>query len=127
MNNSLKGALLSGLVFPGLGQIILKHHTRGIAFIITVSVSLLVIVVKAVQQAFTILQKIQSEGGAVDMITISNAATQAFSISEGLIFKVFLSFIILCWILGVVDAYRIGRKTDIEGPLASKASNRNDG
>ena len=42
MNNSLKGALLSGLVFPGLGQIILKHHTRGIAFIIIVSVSLFV-------------------------------------------------------------------------------------
>lgn len=31
MNNSLKGALLSGVVFPGLGQIILKHYKRGIA------------------------------------------------------------------------------------------------
>ena len=55
MNNALKGALLSGLVFPGLGQVNLKHYKRGIALMLIVSISLLVIVVKAVLQALTIL------------------------------------------------------------------------
>ena len=31
MRKSLKGALLSGLVFPGYGQFVLKHYMRGIA------------------------------------------------------------------------------------------------
>ena len=29
MNNSIKGAIFSGLVFPGLGQVILKYYKRG--------------------------------------------------------------------------------------------------
>ena len=122
MNNSLKGALLSGLVFPGLGQVILKHYTRGIALMLAVLAGLSVIVVKASQQALAIVEKIQSEGGAIDMNTISNAATQASTTSESFIFNLVLLLIIVCWIIGVVDAYRIGRKRDIEERLASQAS-----
>jgi hypothetical protein len=126
MNNSSKGALLSGLVFPGLGEVILKHHKRGAVLMIAVSVSLLVILIKVVQQAFAILEKIQSEGGAINMSTIWNAATQASTTPESLIFKFLLLLIIFCWIISVLDAYRIGRKKDIESRLASKTSNGND-
>ena len=126
MNNSLKGALLSGLVFPGLGQVILKHYKRGAVLILAVSASLLVILIKAVQQAFTILKEIELEGGAINLSAISKAATQASTTSESLIFKLLSLLIIFCWIIGVVDAYRIGRRKDIEGRLASQASNGND-
>ena len=126
MNNSLKGAFLSGLVFPGLGQVILKHYKRGAVLMLAVSASMLVILIKALQQAFAILEKIESGGGAIDMSTISNAAIQASTTSESLIFKLLLLVVIFCWIIGVVDAYRIGRKKDIEGRLANQASNGND-
>ena len=112
MKNSLKGALLSGLVFPGLGQIILKHYKRGLALMLTVSAGLLIIIVKAVQQAVTILEKIEAQGGAIDMNTISKAATQASTTSDSLIFYLALLLIILCWIFSVIDAYRIGKKKD---------------
>ena len=114
MKNSIKGALLSGLVFPGLGQVILKHYKRGAVLLLAVSASLLVILIKAVQQAFAILEKIQSEGGVIDMSTISKAATQGSTSSGSLTFKIALLLIMLCWIIGVVDAYRIGKKKDIE-------------
>lgn len=123
MNNSLKGALLSGVVFPGVGQVILKHYKRGIALMVTVLVSLLVIVVKTVQQAFTLLEKIESDGGAINMSTISNAATQASTTADSFIFNFVLLLIIFCWIIGVVDAYRIGKKRDIEGQSTSQVSN----
>ena len=126
MNNSLKGAFLSGLIFPGLGQVILKHYKRGAVLMLTVLVSLSVIVIKAVQQAFAILEKIQSEGEAISMSTISNAATQAATTSRSLIFNLVLLLIIFCWIIGVVDAYRIGKKKDIEEGSTSQASNGND-
>ncbi len=122
MNNSLKGALLSGVVFPGLGQIILKHYKRGIALMLTVLASLLVIVVKAVQQALTILEKINSEGGTINMSTISNIATQASTTFDSLIFNFVLLLMIFCWVIGVVDAYRIGKKKDLEEQSTSQVT-----
>ena len=122
MNNSLKGALLSGVVFPGLGQIILKHYKRGIALMLTVLASLLVIVVKAVQQALTILEKINSEGGTINMSTISNIATQASTTFDSLIFNFVLLLMIFCWVIGVVDAYIIGKKKDLEEQSTSRVT-----
>ncbi len=114
MKNSLKGAFLSGVIFPGLGQIVLKHYKRGAVIMLTVLAGLSVVVAKAVQHALTILEKIESEGGAISMSAISNAATQASTTSGSLIFNLILLLLILCWIIGVVDAYRIGKKKDIE-------------
>ena len=122
MNNSLKGAFLSGVVFPGLGQIILKHYKRGIALMLTVLASLLVIVVKAVQQALTILEKINSEGGTINMSTISNIATQASTTFDSLIFNFVLLLMIFCWVIGVVDAYRIGKKKDLKEQSTSQVT-----
>ena len=123
MNNSLKGAFLSGLVFPGLGQVVLKHYKRGAVIMLTVLVSLSVIVIEAVQKAFTILEKIESEGGTIDMDTISNAATQASTTSDNLIFYLALLLIIFSWIIGIVDAFRIGKKKDIEQQSVNQISN----
>ncbi|OEU68072.1 MAG: hypothetical protein BBJ57_11855 [Desulfobacterales bacterium PC51MH44] len=126
MNNSLKGAVLSGLVFPGLGQVVLKHYKRGAVLILTVLLSLSVIVVKVVQQALAILEKIESEGGTIDKNTISNAAAQASTTFGSLTFNLVLLLIMLCWIIGVVDAYRIGKKMDIEENLMNHISNDNN-
>ena len=123
MKNALKGALLSGLVFPGLGQVNLRHYKRGIALMLIVSVSLLVIVVRAVLQAFTILEKIELQGRAIDMSAILNATTQTSTTSDSLLYNFLLFLIILCWIIGIVDAYRIGKKKDLETQSTSQASN----
>jgi len=114
MNNALKGALLSGLVFPGVGQAALKHFKRGLILMVTVFVGMAVIVVITVNQALTIFEKIMSEGGTIDMNTISNAATQATLSSGSLIINSLLLFIMMGWIFGVIDAYRIGKKKDLE-------------
>lgn len=123
MRNALKGTLLSGLVFPGLGQVYLKHYKRGIALMLIVSGSVLVIVVKAVLQAFTVLEKIASEGQAIDMSTILNATTQASTTSDSLLYNFLLLLTILGWIIGIVDGYRIGKKRDVEAQSTSQASN----
>ena len=114
MNNSLKGALLSGLIFPGLGQVALKHYKRGADIMLTVVVSMAVVAVKAVQHALAILEKIELEGGIISVNTILNAATQASADSGNLTFNLLFLLITVCWIIGTVDAYRIGKKTDIE-------------
>ncbi len=80
----------------------------------TVLASLIVIVMKAVQHAFTILEKIELEGGVIDIKTITDAASQAASSSDSLIYNLGLLLIVICWIVGIVDAYRIGKKKDLE-------------
>jgi hypothetical protein len=114
MKHSVKGAFLSGAVFPGLGQVVLKHYVRGIALMLAVSASLVVLVKKALEQALAILEKIQWEGGTIDMTTISNAATRASTNSDSHTVNLLLFLIVSCWLVGTVDAYRIGRKKDLE-------------
>ena len=126
MNKSLKGAVLSGLIFPGLGQVVLKHYKRGVVIMLTALISLSVIVVKAVQRALSILEKIELESGTISMSTISNTVTQASTNSGNLTLNFFLLLIIACWIIGIVDAYRIGRKKDLEERSPSQASNGNN-
>ena len=114
MNNSLKGTLLSGLIFPGLGQVALKHYKRGAVIILTAIVSMTVVVVKAVQRALAVLEKIELDGGIISMDTILNAASQASTNSGNLTFNLLFLLIGVCWIIGTVDAYIIGKKKDIE-------------
>jgi len=123
MKNSVKGALLSGLVFPGLGQVVLRHYKRGVALMLTVSLSLLILVMKAIRQAFIILKKIEAEGLVINMNTISSTAAKVSTASDSLVYNFILLLITFLWISGIVDAYRLGRKMDLEEHSTSDVSN----
>jgi hypothetical protein len=114
MKNSMKGALLSALVFPGLGQIVLKRYARGIVLMLMVMAALYVMIVTALQQAYAILDRIEADGGVPDSDTISQAAAQAAAASDSPVIGVVSLLIIVCWIVGIIDAYRIGKQKDLE-------------
>ncbi len=114
MNNSLKGALLSGLIIPGLGQIVFKRYVRGSVMMFTVLICLTVLTIKTVQLGLAILEKVQLGDEVVTLTTISNIALQASTSYEGLTFNLLFLLILACWIFGIVDAYMIGRKIDID-------------
>jgi hypothetical protein len=126
MNNTSKGALLSVLVYPGLGQVVLKHYKRGIMLILAASISLMVITVTAVQQALIILEKIESASGIIDMDRILDAVTQASNSSDSLIYNSMLALLILCWIIWIVDGYRIGNEKYLIEQSISQISNNKD-
>ncbi|OGV97175.1 MAG: hypothetical protein A2W53_01060 [Nitrospinae bacterium RIFCSPHIGHO2_02_39_11] len=123
MSNSLKAALLSGLVFPGIGQVVLKRYRRGVVLMLIVLACLFIVVAKAVQQAFSVLKQIELAGGTINVDAILNVATQSSTNSDSIVFNSILLLIIVCWILGVVDAYRIGKKRDLEEQSTSQGSN----
>lgn len=114
MKKSLKGALLSGLVFPGAGQLWLKQPIRGIALMVAVSAALLVVATEAARQALSMLEKIESEGGALDLFAVATAASQASGIVAGnaLVKSAWLA-LIFSWIISTVDAYFTGRRLDL--------------
>lgn len=112
MTNAMKGLLLSALLFPGLGQIALKRHQRGVAFVVATLVGLVLITVVATREAGRILATIHAEGGVMDQDAMSRAIAEATSWSGNLTFNLLLIAIALCWIYSAVDAYRIGKEQD---------------
>ena len=120
MKNSMKGALLSGLVFPGLGQIALKHYWRGGALILAVMAGLYIMIATDIQQAYAILDTIEAEGGMPDSDTISQAAAQAVAASDSPMITAVSVLIMVCWIVGIIDAYRIGKQKDLEGQSSGR-------
>jgi hypothetical protein len=113
MTNAIKGVLLSALVFPGLGQIVLKRYQRGVVLMLATVAGLVVIVAKATREARRILETIEAEGGVIDQDAMSRAIAQATSWSGNLAFNLLLAAIALCWIYAAVDAYRIGKQQDL--------------
>jgi hypothetical protein len=114
MNNAVKGALLSGLVLPGLGQLVLRQYRRGLFIMLAVIASLSAIVVITVQRALQILEQIEQQGDAIDMTVISNAAASETVQSGSATLNFFLLLLIACWVAGTIDAYRIGKRIDRE-------------
>ena len=114
MRKSLKGALLSGLVFPGYGQFVMKHYIRGIVLMLTCLTGLVVIGVKVRQQIFILLEKIEYVDGTIDMSEIINTVNLAGTTSGDVIYRFASLLLLFCWIIGIIDAYRIGWRKDLE-------------
>ncbi|HEY5998605.1 MAG TPA: hypothetical protein VI078_04795 [bacterium] len=112
MNPSLRGALLSGLVYPGLGQIAQKHHGRGIALIGVVSASLLVIVTTVVREVQAVLDKVAVGGGAYDLGSILAEVDRVSGGRSPTATKVATVAIVCCWVAGIVDAWVEGKKME---------------
>ena len=99
MKLALKGALLSGLVFPGLGQMVLRHVGRGLAFVAVAAACTAYIVTTVVNEVMQSLPALESG----DMAAMPASAGQT-----GLAGWI----LALCWLWGVVDAYRLGDRQD---------------
>ncbi len=113
MRQAWKGALLSALVFPGLGQVVLKHTLRGLVVMGLALGAMIVFVVKATAIAVSALEATTAAGGAVDMPSVNAAAEKAVASADGMAVKGALTVLFLCWGLSIVDAYVLGRKQDI--------------
>jgi hypothetical protein len=100
MKQALKGALLSGLVFPGLGQLALKRYPRGLAFMAVALACTIYIVKTAVDAVVRSLPNLDPAGMATLPAPSGGATGPALWILG------------LCWVWGVLDALRIGDKLD---------------
>lgn len=112
MKISTKAALLSGLAFPGTGQMYLKRFLRGITIMALTFSGIGVIVWMATVRALAIIEQIQNQLNQVDMTTISNVALASSADHTSIYYKLTLLFIACCWIFSIIDAYRIGKKRE---------------
>ncbi|MCK5386730.1 MAG: hypothetical protein KAJ39_06070 [Gammaproteobacteria bacterium] len=110
MNKSVKAALLSGLVFPGVGQLSIGYKKRGWLIIFVIYVFLYLIMTKIMQQAASIVEKMQTSGVALDIESISNKTSELVGFSDNSYLNTLLVLFVLGWLISVIDAYFPGTK-----------------
>jgi hypothetical protein len=112
MKTSTKAALLSGLVYPGIGQLVYHAYRRAVALILIFSVTAYFYIEEIMSKYQPIVDKVKS--GEVAL----NSQALAYEISKNPItldpkLVSLLTYVLLiCWLVGIFDAYRIGIKKD---------------
>ncbi|GMR17441.1 MAG: hypothetical protein BMS9Abin32_544 [Gammaproteobacteria bacterium] len=109
LKKPMKAALLSGLVFPGLGHLFLKSYVRGIVLAGAALAGLYFLIARTMEMAYLIADQIQS--GAVPLDATGIAALMSAQESGGAArsANIAAAVLVVAWLIGIVDAYRAGR------------------
>ena len=114
MKRSTKSALLSALVFPGVGHLYLRQYLRGAVLLVVAMTGVAIIVVRSVQHALTIVEKIQNGAVPLEAQALADLVSQSTSGLESVLLNIASLAILLCWIIGIFDSYRIASSQDRE-------------
>lgn len=112
MKKSIKSALLSGLVFPGIGHLLLKDYRRGSTLIVIALTATSVIVAVVVRQALAIIDQISLDDLPIDAESVVAMASNTTSDSASVIVNLSAIVLGLCWLFGIIDSYKLGAKQD---------------
>ena len=104
---------MSGLVYPGLGQMHLGHKLTGIMLILGTSAGLIVLTYRLVQRAYRIMEQAipRLADAALDLQTLKDLVERS-SAGGWEVEVICLIGIAGCWLLAIVHAYFIGKKID---------------
>ena len=112
MKKSLKAGLFSALVFPGGGHLYLKKYIQA-ALLILVSVACIgVLLSVAIEKAQQISDKILAGEIPLDLTRITAEVTNQVAAGGTEHADIATYLLLICWVLGIVDSYRIGRILD---------------
>lgn len=110
MNKSMKGALLSALVFPGVGQISAGHKKRGWLMVIANSLFIFLIVIEIIRKAKIIINNLQQQGEILDVDKVSNMTSGLMGFSDNIYLNALLALFILGWFFSIIDAYNLNKR-----------------
>ena len=108
MKRSSKAALLSGLVFPGIGHMVLKQYLRGSVLMLLALVAFSVIVTGVIRRALTIVDRINSGDTPVEIGAIAEMVSNTTNREDSLPGNISLIVLGACWLFGMIDSYRLG-------------------
>ena len=108
MKRPSKAALLSGLVLPGIGHIVLKQYLRGSVLMLVSLLALSVIVTGISQRVWIIVDRINSGDIPVDAGAIAELVSSSTSAADSVIGNIALLVLAACWLIGIIDSYRLG-------------------
>ena len=112
MNKSTKATLLSALIFPGAGHIFLKRYILGAVLSGCAISALYVLISNTVQIAQQITEKIQNGEVGLDVTAITAMIEKQPPGTEAQQINIATIVLLVSWLVGVVDSYRVGRIQD---------------
>jgi hypothetical protein len=112
MKKSTKAALISAFVFPGVGHITLKRYIPGFILIAVSLTALYYLISKATENALRIVENIQSGNVPLDVTTITELVEKQSTGTESQLLNIATVTILLCWVIGIIDSYRVGLVQD---------------
>lgn len=108
----MKASLLSAFVFPGAGHLYLKKYIPGVALVGTSLAGVYYLISNLVERALEIAEKIQSGEVQLDTATITELVSKQSTGTESQLINIATLAIILCWVVGIIDSYRVGGVRD---------------
>ena len=108
MKRSSKAALLSGLVFPGIGHIALKQYLRGSVLVLSALVAFSIVVTSLFQRALRIVDRISSGEIPVETGAIAEMVSNSTSGADSFIENMAVIVLGVCWLIGIIDSHRLG-------------------
>ena len=108
MKKSSKAALLSSLIFPGIGHMVLKQYVRGSILMLSALAAFSVIVTRVFQRALTIVDRINTGDVPVETGAIAELVSNSTSGADSFIENTAVIFLGACWLIGIIDSYRLG-------------------
>jgi hypothetical protein len=109
MNKPIKAALLSALVFPGVGHFYLKKHMAGTILAGASIVVLCFVTFKIVARALQITEIITRGDVDLDITSITELMSKQPTGTGAQFFSFASAVLIILWLIGIVDSYRVGR------------------
>jgi hypothetical protein len=117
---SIKAALLSGLVFPGVGHLYLRRYLRGVLLVAGAAALSYFMISVALDSAFDIAGKIQSGDVPPNVESISDLVSKD-SQSNEYSTDIATTALFALWVIGILDSYREGRLRDKSKELDIKS------
>jgi len=108
MKRSSKAALLSGLIFPGIGHLFLRHYLRGSALLVASLAALSIILTRAYQHALLVVDQITGGDIPLDTGAIAQAISDSASTADSRVDSIAVIVLVACWLAGIIDSYRLG-------------------
>jgi hypothetical protein len=108
MKRSTKAALISGLVFPGLGHFYLRRYLKGILLAFAAALAIYFLVSTTVHTALEVVEKIEGGSVPLDVKAIIDLVSQQSQGTEQLTNIATIALLAL-WLIGIADSYRVGR------------------
>ncbi len=111
MKKSTKAALLSAFVFPSAGHFFLKKHVTGAVLATATLASLYLLISETVDRVLQITDKIQHGEVQLNVAAITALVSKQTG-SEIQIINIASTVLMILWLIGIADSYRIGRRQD---------------
>ncbi len=109
MKITTKSVLLSALLFPGAGHLFLKRYVSAALLTSASGLALYALISTAMEKAQQLVEQIQRGEVQPDIATITEMVLQQTSATEAQFIDTVTTALIVCWIVGVIDAWRVAR------------------